>query len=60
MILSHILVPACAKNKLEDLKVLKRPPDLLINVKIGEGRLPFIYFMLPNIRDVAILVSDLS
>ena len=28
--------------KLEDLKVLRRPPDLFNNVKIGEGQLPLI------------------
>ena len=27
------------KNKLEDLKVLRRSPDLLNNVKIGQGQL---------------------
>ena len=38
------------KNKLEDLKVLKRSPDLLNNVKIGQGQLWLIiqtYFVLP-------------
>ena len=36
--------------KLEDLKVLKRSPDLLNNVKIGQGQLRLIiqtYFVLP-------------
>ena len=36
--------------KLEDLKVLKRSPDLLNNVKIGQGQLWLIiqsYFVLP-------------
>ena len=38
------------KHKLEDLKVLKRSPDLLNNVKIGQGQLRLIihtYFALP-------------
>ena len=30
------------KNKLEDLKVLRRSPDLFNNVKIGQGQLPLI------------------
>ena len=30
------------KNKLEDLKVLRRSPDLLNNVKIGQGQLQLI------------------
>ena len=30
------------KNKLEDLKVLRRSPDLLNNVKIGLGQLQLI------------------
>ena len=37
-------------TKLEDLKVLKRSPDLLNNVKIGQGQLWLIiqsYFVLP-------------
>ena len=29
-------------KKLEDLKVLRRSPDLLNNVKIGQGQLQFI------------------
>ena len=29
-------------NKLEDLKVLRRSPDLLNNVKIGHGQLQLI------------------
>ena len=29
-------------NKLEDLKVLRRSPDLLYNVKIGQGQLKLI------------------
>ena len=36
--------------KLEDLTVLKRSPDLLNNVKIGQGQLRLIiqtYFVLP-------------
>ena len=38
------------KLNLEDLKVLKRSPDLLNNVKIGQGKLRLIiqtYFVLP-------------
>ena len=38
------------KLRLEDLKVLKRSPDLLNNVKIGQGQLWLIiqsYFVLP-------------
>ena len=37
-------------TKKTDLKVLRRSPDLLINVKIGQGQLWFIietYFVLP-------------
>ena len=31
-------MPACKRNhKLEDLKVLRRSPDLFNNVKIGQG-----------------------
>ena len=39
-------------NKQEDLKVLKRSPDLLDNLKIGQGQLRLIieiYFVLPYI-----------
>ena len=39
-----------AIRKLEDLKVLKRSPDLLNKVKIGQGQLRLIiqtYFVLP-------------
>ena len=46
--------------KLEDLKVLKRSPDLLNNVKIGHGQLRLIiqtYFVLPYMGMVAILVK---
>ena len=32
----------CYKAKLEDLKVLRRSPDLLNNVKIGQGQLQLI------------------
>ena len=35
--LSNIQKSACEKSKLEDLKVLRRSPDLLNNVKIGQG-----------------------
>ena len=46
--------------KLEDLKVLKRSPDLLNNVKIGHYQLRLIiqtYFGLPYMGMVAILVK---
>ena len=33
---------SCEKCKLEDLKVLRRSPDLLNNVKIGQGQLQLI------------------
>ena len=33
---------ACAHSKLEDLKVLRRSPDLLNNFKIGQGQLQLI------------------
>ena len=49
-----------AQWKLEDLKVLKRSPDLLNNVKIGHGHLRRIiqtYFVLPFMVMVAILVK---
>ena len=29
--------------ELEDLKVLRRSPDLINNVKIGQGQLPLMY-----------------
>ena len=35
-------VPACGKDKLEDLKVLRRSPDLLNNCKTGQGQLQLI------------------
>ena len=38
----HIPVPALGKDKLEDLTVLKRSPDLLNNVKIGQDQLRLI------------------
>ena len=44
--------PMRLKYKLEDLKVLKRSPDLLSNVKIGQGQLRLIiqtYFVLSYI-----------
>ena len=44
------ILGALPKSKLEDLKVLKRSPDLLNNVKIGQGQLRLIiqtYFVLP-------------
>ena len=48
------------KMKLEDLKVLKRSPDLLNNVKIGHNQLRLIiqtYFGLPYMGIVVILVK---
>ena len=36
--LSHTPIPALGKDKLEDLKVLRRSPDLLNNVKIGQSQ----------------------
>ena len=33
---------SCHKQRLEDLKVLRRSPDLLNNVKIGQGQLQLI------------------
>ena len=47
--------------ELEDLKVLRRSPDLLNNVKIGQGQLQLImkqfFFVLPHIGVAAILVK---
>ena len=37
-----ILKKKTADDKLEDLKVLRRSPDLLNNVKIGQGQLQLI------------------
>ena len=49
------------KQKLEDLKVLRRSPDLLNNVKIGQGQLQLTNneknFVLPHIGVAAILVK---
>ena len=48
------------KTKLEDLKVLKRSPDLLDNVKIGQGQLRLIIetdFVLTYMSMVVILVD---
>ena len=36
--LGDIYLTPYLTNKLEDLKVLKRSPDLLNNVKIGQGQ----------------------
>ena len=47
-------------DKLEDLKVLRRSPDLLNNVKIGQGQLQLIMeqiFILPYMGVAAILVK---
>ena len=38
----RIFYPHLGKIKLEDLKVLRRSPDLLNNVKIGQGQLQLI------------------
>ena len=46
----HATLPLPSDLELEDLKVLKRSPDLLNNVKIGQGQLRLIiqtYFVLP-------------
>ena len=48
------------KNKLEDLKVLRRSPDLLNNVKIGQSQLQLIMeknFVLPYMGVADILVK---
>ena len=48
--------------KLEDLKVLRRSPDLFNNVKIGQGQLLLIIniFCFTIYGVAAILVSDLK
>ena len=38
----NTMQPFGHNSKLEDLKVLRRSPDLLYNVKIGEGQLQLI------------------
>ena len=45
-------------KKLEDLKVLRRSPDLFNNVKIGQGFTAYnkTYFVLPYMGVAAILV----
>ena len=45
--------------KLEDLKVLRRSPDLFNNVKIGQGFTAYnkTYFVLPFMGVAAILVK---
>ena len=47
------------KNKLENLKVLRRSPDLFNNVKIGQSQLQLIknIFCLPYKGVAAILVT---
>ena len=47
------------KKKLEDLKVLRRSPDLFNNVKIGQGYTAYnkTYFVLPYMGIAAILVK---
>ena len=46
-------------KKLEDLKVLRRSPDLFNNVKIGQGFTAYnkTYFVLPYMGVAAILVK---
>ena len=46
--------------KLEDLKVLRRSPDLFNNVKIGQGLAAYnkTYFVLPYMGVAAILVKS--
>ena len=62
--INHIIlikIPTLGKHsfKLEDLKVLRRSPDLLNNVKIGQGHLQLILkqFFLPYMGVAAILVK---
>ena len=45
--------------KLEDLKVLRRSPDLFNNVKIGQGFMAYnkTYFVLPYMGVAGILVK---
>ena len=45
--------------KLEDLKVLRRSPDLFNNVKIGQGFTAYnkTYFVIPYMGVAAILVK---
>ena len=43
--------------KLEDLKILRRSPDLLNNVKIGQLQLNGTHFVLPYMGVAAILVK---
>ena len=47
------------KGKLEDLKVLRRSPDLINNVKIGQGFTAYnkTYFVIPYMGVAAILVK---
>ena len=47
LLLVHLMVlydksPPMMNSKIEDLKVLRRSPDLLNNVKIGQGQLQLI------------------
>ena len=42
-----------ANFKLEDLKVLKRSPDLLNNVKIGQGQPRFIMWPEQIVKNLA-------
>ena len=51
----YLRIAAIQGAKLEDLKVLRRSPDLLNNVKIVEGQLQL--FVLPYMGVAAILVK---
>ena len=49
----------CFSNKLEDLKVLRRSPDLFNYVKIGQDLMAYnkTYFVIPYMGVAAILVK---
>ena len=58
--LFNILMVFCEGfGELEDLKVLRRSPDLFNNVKIGQGFTAYnkTYFVLPYMGIAAILVK---
>ena len=58
--LFNILMVFCEGfGKLEDLKVLRRSPDLFNNVKIGQGFTAYnkTYFVLPYMGITSILVK---
>ena len=56
---NHEKFPSMRRVKLEDLKVLRRSPDLSDNVKIGQGFTAYnkTYFVLPYVGNAAILVK---